>query len=72
MVEKPCELVASELPPVPNIPATLARTEPWRRPLGVQRTDLAVLAAVAGDSVYLLTRAQQPVPQLAVWRIDAG
>ena len=42
------------------------------RPLGVQRTDLAVLAAVAGDSVYLLTHAQEPVPQIAVWRIDAG
>jgi hypothetical protein len=72
MVEKPCELVASELVPDPDMPATLKRTELWRRPLGVQRTDLAVLSAVTGDAVYLLTRAQQPAPQTVLWRIDAG
>jgi hypothetical protein len=71
-VEKPCELVASDLAPDPNMPATLKRTELWRRSLGIHRTDLAIAAAVSGDTVWLLTRAEQPTKQLAIWRIDAG
>ncbi|MFZ6179622.1 hypothetical protein [Nannocystis pusilla] len=79
VVEHPCELVASDLAPDPDVPDTLKRTELWRRPLGFHFKDLAstdfqlgLSAAVWGGSLWLMTRVAVPAPLTLVWRIDAG
>lgn len=72
-VEHPCEIVASELAPDPDVPGALLRSELWRRPLDFDRHAVGAISAVAADdTLWMMIRDGEDPTRTVVWEIDAA